>query len=482
MSINKYLQPVGNFVADMGNGTVGKVAVRNYQHAARIFTDADFRLSPKYGFLYYVEFDFHPSITSVSNISAQEMGMIVKSVTLPKFSIQTKEHNAYNRKNIVQNSIKYDPVTLVFHDDQADTVRNFWYDYYSFYYRDPDYADATYSSPHKYGNRASFNWGYSPKATVGYNNANGTQPYQYIQAIRIYSLFQKNFSEYQLINPTISKFDHGQHDASEGQGLMTSTMTVQFETVKYYSGQTTANTAGGFIDLHYDNQSSPISPLEGTDLIDNGIGGVSHASPMITDLASINFLNTTVGTMLYNNSTGITNVGAANMAGGVSYSTFNGGMNAGGFSLPNLGNLPIGISGTGLLSQTSATFAGVAGSITSQASNAVIGGIAAGLGPNGNAIIGLVAQGISNPTLLINTAENMAVNLATSYAAQKLQEFVTPYINQLGTTISSATSEYITAPLKNLWSTGSEYITYLGQGGADTGLTFTQFQNLPTDG
>lgn len=482
MSINKFLQPTGNFVTEMDNGTRGKVALRSYQHAARIFTDADYRLSPKYGFLFYVEFDFHPSITSVSNISAQEMGMIVKSVSLPRYSIQTKEHNAYNRVNIVQNKIKYDPVSIVFHDDQADTVRNFWYDYYSFYYRDPDYADATYNSPHKYGNRASFNWGYTPKATVGYNNANGTQPYQYIQAIRIYSLFQKNFSEYELINPIITKFDHGEHNVAEGTGLLQNTMTVQFETVKYYSGYTTRNTVGGYIDLHYDNQPSPISPTEGTDLVDNGTGGMSHADSKIVDLASINFLNTTVGTMLYNNSTGITNIGAANMAGGVSYSTFNGGFNAGGFSLPNLGNLPIGISGQGLLSQTTSTFAGVAGSITSQASNAVIGGIAQGLGPNGNAIIGLVAQGISNPKMLIKTAENMAVNLATSYAAQKLQEFVTPYINQLGTSVASATSEYITQPLKNLWSTAGDYATYIGQGGAATGLSFSQFQNLPTDG
>ena len=43
--------------------------LRDYKHAARIFTDSQFRLSPKYGFLFYVEFDFNPLISTVSNLS-----------------------------------------------------------------------------------------------------------------------------------------------------------------------------------------------------------------------------------------------------------------------------------------------------------------------------------------------------------------------------------------------------------------------------
>ena len=168
-----------------------ETVLRNYRHATRIFTDDNFRLSPKYGWLFYVEFDFNPLITSISNQAAQELGMIVKNVTLPKFSIDTKIHNAYNRKNIVQNKINYDPVNITFHDDQSDNVRQFWYDYYSYFYRDPDYADATYSAPHKYQSRPSFDWGYTPRPAVGYSQSTGVQPYQYIQAIRIYSLYQQ---------------------------------------------------------------------------------------------------------------------------------------------------------------------------------------------------------------------------------------------------------------------------------------------------
>jgi hypothetical protein len=205
-----------------------KTILRTRQHAARIFTDSQMRLSPKYGFLFYVEFDFNPLISLVSNTSAREMGMIVKSVGLPKYTIDTKTHNAYNRKNIVQNRIQYDPVNIIFHDDQSDTVTNFWYDYYSYFYRDPDYADATYNAPHKYQSRASFDWGYTPRPAIGYNNSLGPQPYQYIQAIRIYSLYQQNFSEYELINPVITSFKHGEHANGSNTNLLEHQMAVTF--------------------------------------------------------------------------------------------------------------------------------------------------------------------------------------------------------------------------------------------------------------
>ena len=60
--------PAGGFKAEPApNITNGKqyrakieqeTILRNYQHASRIFVSDSQRLSPKYGFLFYVEFDF----------------------------------------------------------------------------------------------------------------------------------------------------------------------------------------------------------------------------------------------------------------------------------------------------------------------------------------------------------------------------------------------------------------------------------------
>ena len=455
MSINKLLQP---------NPTT---TLRSYQHASRIFVDGNYRLSPKYGFLFYVEFDFNPLITNVSNTAAQEMGMIVKSVSLPKFSIDTKVHNAYNRKNIVQNAIKYDPINITFHDDQADNVRNFWYDYYSFFYRDSDYADATYGIINKYQERPSFEWGYSPRPVASYNSASAYQDYQYIQAIRIYSLYQKNFSEYELINPTIQSFKHGEHNTSEGGGLLEHQMSIQFETVKYQTGYTTQNTAGGYIDLHYDNTPSPIAPAGGTGLIDNGQGGFVQAPDTVTDLANFN-LSTAGGSVVPAPNYSALNAALSfsAIASSVLASSAATGSNAGGFALPSLGSLTSGISGSAILQQQlQAAAVTLAGQTVNTLASGVVKGVTTAIGTQGTQAVGLVTAAIANPSAALATVENMAIKFATGA--------VTQGVNQLASTVGGQISKGITNELNQI--TGSQTFT-------DLSSSFNNFVSNPLGG
>ena len=95
----------------------------------------------KQAFLYYVVINVNQSVgqslvgmfnSSVGNITDQdlteqyEVGLMVKRIDLPKYSIATKTLNAYNRKNIVAGNIQYEPITVAFHDDAADVVNKFW--------------------------------------------------------------------------------------------------------------------------------------------------------------------------------------------------------------------------------------------------------------------------------------------------------------------------------------------------------------------
>ena len=391
-----------------------KTVLRSYRHASRIFVDANYRLSPKYGFLFYVEFDFNPLISNVSNTSAQEMGMIVKSVGLPKFTIDTKVHNAYNRKNIVQNRIQYDPINIVFHDDQADNVREFWYDYYSFFYRDSDYADATYNIINKYQERPSFEWGYSPRPVQSYNNSNAYQDYQYIQAIRIYSLYQGHFDEYELINPTITAFKHGEHVNGENQATLEHQMSITFETVKYQTGYTTENTAGGYIDLHYDTTSTPNQYPTGN------TPNYQSASNTITDLANFN-LSTAGGAVVPTPNTGALSAAFAfgTMSGIITGLSSAAGTNSGGFALPSLGSLTSGISNSNIVGQQlQAASVNLAGTAVNTLAGGVIKGVAQGLGPQGTSIVTLAAAAIANPSAALATVENMAIKFATGAVNQ----------------------------------------------------------------
>ena len=415
--------------------------LRDYQHAARIYTDSQFRLSPKYGFLFYVEFDFNPLITEISNQAAQELGMIVKSVSLPKFSIDTKVHNAYNRRNLVQNKINYDPVNISFRDDQADNVKQFWYDYYSYFYRDPDYADATYSAQHKYQSRPSFDWGYSPRPAVGYNNANGTQPVQYIQAIRIYSLYQGNFSEYQLVNPMITRFAHSDHDVSNND-FMSMDMTVNYETVKYLEGKVTNNTVGGFMDLHYDTTPSPYPNYQGTT---QNAPQSSSNSDQITDLA-----NNQTAIMPFIRSDVALQAASGNPSNAVA-PLFNqvtngmaGGGNGGGYSIPSLGSLTQGVTGSAVLGQQlQSAGIGLVGSATSTLANGITGAVAKGLGPNGSSIVGMAASIIANPNQALQTIENMATSLVLGIGMNYLNTKIAEGVGELSKGIETGVSSGI---------------------------------------
>ena len=418
---------------------MAQTILRTYQHGKKIFVDSNFRLSPKYGWLFYVEFDFNPAITEISNTAARELGMIVKNVGLPKFTIDTKIHNAYNRKNIVQNKINYDPITIAFHDDQADNVKQFWYDYYSFFYRDPDYADSTYAAAHKYDRRASFEWGYTPRPTVGYNTFNSNQQYQYIQSIRIYSLYQQNFSEYQLINPTITSFKHGELSTSTNE-MLQSEMTVQFETVKYLEGKVTHDTAGGFIDLHYDTVDSP-NPTQPGEI------APGNNTVTVTDLANN---QTAINPNLRQEWTAPQNLGsslALALSNATNFSAGSG-INSGGFSIPSLSGLTAGVTSSAVIGQQlQAAGVGLASSVTGQIAGAVVGGVAKGLGQNGQTIIGLAASAIQNPSATLLTIENMAVSYATGIAVGVLQNALTPITAGIQKDIAGFVGDNITGPV-----------------------------------
>lgn len=279
-------------------------SVRDYAHASALFAANNYELAPKSSFLYFVHFDVNPKMGELagasqittdllSNAKTQaEVGMMVKQVSLPKFKIDAKTLNAYNRPHVVQTKIHYDPLNITFHDDSADRVRNFWYDYYTYYYRNSDYAQSGNTSMMNNihseitNDRKQSDWGYTVRNS-GIINSNSIP---YLNNIRIYSLFNKKFSEYLLINPIITSFQHGEHNAASGGETLAHTMTVEYESVQYAYGTVSANTVTGFADVHYDKTPSPILPIGGGGLSITNTGGITNSvSDIVSDVESGNF-------------------------------------------------------------------------------------------------------------------------------------------------------------------------------------------------
>jgi hypothetical protein len=240
--------------------------LRDWQHATRTFVDGLYRLAPKYSNLFHVYIDLDTNISNITDPSVREIGLMAKSVQLPRVTVHTKTYNAYNRKMVQQERVSYEPVSITFHDDSADVVRTFWNNYFNFYYRDSDYKDLqTYQNDSKYNDRQEQLWGFTPR------KENSNRPY--IQSIRIYSLHQKRFSAYTLVRPVIAAYQPGTHTAGE-YTAMEQSISVNYEAIQYDSGPVSNNTVLGFDQGHYDTTDSPLRNLgaligAGTNILHN---------------------------------------------------------------------------------------------------------------------------------------------------------------------------------------------------------------------
>jgi hypothetical protein len=178
-----------------------------------------------------------------------------------------------------------------------------WYNYYSYYYKDPT---------QKYGNDSNTNGNIGPQAnqTTGfgyntrdiYNNDRLVNDWGYIGEstsdggygkppfftdIKIYGFdYQHKYAEYVLINPLITNWSHDQYDYAQGSGTMQHSMSIAYETVKYYQGAPNTTASGFANEAHYDRKPSPIAQPGSTQTILGQGGLLDVAGGISRDLQS----------------------------------------------------------------------------------------------------------------------------------------------------------------------------------------------------
>lgn len=257
------------FGQDFLKGFIGRQNLKDYAHASKTFLTNGYELVPKNKFLFHVYMNVNTAeIPVLRTVFPQDdvtaIGLMVKTIQLPQFQIDTETLNQYNRKRVIQKKINYLPVRVEFHDDGGNITRNLWYNYFSYYYKDPNqqYLAAPNSngklgplnSPpgFAYQNRDTYSakrdvndWGFvgesydqssagGPGGFSGGDQSSGKPAF--FRDITIYGFDQHEYVMYVLINPVIREWNHDTYDYSQGNGIMTNTMTVEYETVKYYTG------------------------------------------------------------------------------------------------------------------------------------------------------------------------------------------------------------------------------------------------------
>lgn len=206
---------------------IGGGEIRDYAHASKVFRTNGFARAGKYKFLYHVNFNLTSGkLSTTSQIDPRDLSYMVKKVELPKFTVENQVMNQYNHKQVIQKKINYNPVTITFHDDNGNQIRELWREYYNYYYADGRYDEGVYRVDDKYQNTRSRNaWGYNPKAGG-----------PFFSSIDIYSLYAGKSFQISLINPTIVSFNHDTHDYADNTGLMEHSMQIAYTSVKYLEG------------------------------------------------------------------------------------------------------------------------------------------------------------------------------------------------------------------------------------------------------
>ena len=227
--------------------------LRDFQHAARLYTDADQRLAPKVKFLYHVSFSINTNALKSLNFKYQhqnEINMLVKSAELPKFTVQVDTLNQYNRKRNTQVKVDYQPVVIKFHDDNLGVSRQLWENYFNYYYADSSAANSSTGYAKNATKSASF-----IKSRYGLDNNSSTP---FFNDITIYQMSKRSWNSFKLINPIISGWNHDSLDYSASQPVEHS-MTLAYEAVAYGSGVVSIGNPPGFALEHYDRTPSPIA-------------------------------------------------------------------------------------------------------------------------------------------------------------------------------------------------------------------------------
>jgi hypothetical protein len=311
---------LASFGENILKGFFGVNGLRDYTHASKTFRTNNYELTPRTKFLFHCFFNVNigqiPALAAAfQNNDIASVGLMVKTTDLPSYQITNETLNQYNRKRIIQTKINYQPVTITLHDDQSDLIRNLWYNYYTYYYKDSTYGYNNvpaqhgtsgqnaimqngfgYNTADTYSARQNTDWGYigegyadsSPGTASGNNNG---KP-RFFNDITIYGLAQKRFASYTLINPIITDWKSDQYDYSQGAGTMSHTLTVAYETVKYMSGpiggaQSSTSVAGFADPAHYDTTKSGLARPGGTATVFGQGGIVDAVAGSVEDLQAL---------------------------------------------------------------------------------------------------------------------------------------------------------------------------------------------------
>jgi hypothetical protein len=260
-------------MASYNFNNTGSTILRDQQHADHLFNVDQFRLAPKHQFLFHVAFGINrAALQNAQLVQAygEEIGMLVKSIDLPSYTVETQTLNQYNRRKVTQYRHKGGEIGIKFHDDNMGLINQLWQSYYSYYYADPLSATA----PGAYSRNATKSYSLAMPVPYGLDNGSTTP---FLNYIKIYQMARHEYVMYQVWNPIVKSFNHNRVDYA-GPGVHDVDMKIEYEAISYETGAVEDGNPEGFAQSHYDHHPSPLG------------GGTSGNSPSLAGISIGNLL------------------------------------------------------------------------------------------------------------------------------------------------------------------------------------------------
>jgi len=264
-----------------------RIALRDWQHAARMFSDQQFRLAPKLDFQFHVAFNINKAALKNANIVTRygnEINMLAKGVALPKFEVKIETANQYNRKKQVQYYHTPGDVAITFYDDNMGLINHVWQNYYSYYYADSTSAKTNGA----YGRNATQSSNYIT-TPYGLDNSSTLPFFNYIT---IYQMARHEWISVKLVNPIIKSWDGNKLDWGSNK-IHEFSMTLSYEAVTYDQGRVEAGSPEGFGLEHYDHGPSPLQGVNP----DPTVAQPSFVEALDIETAAPSFVNNAINTI-----------------------------------------------------------------------------------------------------------------------------------------------------------------------------------------
>lgn len=216
------------------NGT--PLLLRNSRYATVVTkTGQSILAMPRQRFMFYATFTPGNGIPyGLRDFSSYTQGFAfqISKVDRPKFNLDVKTLNQYNRKRLVYTGIEYDNITITFHDTVDDRVLRVWRDYYQWFFGDGRSKGQGTTVPQAWNGPVitkdmplNNGWGFCPPNTDPYKT-------NFFDTLDVYTFYGKKYTQMRMYNPKIVNIEFEQMD-TESSALATATMTIRHEGVEF---------------------------------------------------------------------------------------------------------------------------------------------------------------------------------------------------------------------------------------------------------